>query len=217
MPYRHGNDTDKDLVYFAKGGNGEAFGELVRRHHRFCLGLATRILRDRADAEDEAQNAYWDAFQHLHQFRGEAEFAAWLARIVVNHCLMVLRARRRARFLHLDAAAPGSSRRRLDLPSWRLDPEGEAGNRQLREVLDKEIRGIPSLLREVVLLHDVQELPIGEVAGRLGISVAASKSRLLRARVELRQRILRHCGRSGRASLTIHRKQDSKLQVLARP
>ena len=198
MPYRHGNYTDQDLVYFAKEGNGQAFDELVRRHHPFCVGLASRILRDRADAEDEAQNAYWDAFQHLHQFRGEAKFAAWLARIVVNHCLMLLRARRRARFLHLDAPALGSSGYRLDLPSWRLDPEGEAGNRQLREVLDKEIRGIPSLLREVVLMHDVQELPIGEVAGRLGISVAASKSRLLRARVELRQRILRHCGRSWR-------------------
>ena len=178
MPYRHGSYTDKDLVYFAKGGDAQAFGELVRRHHRFCLGLATRILRDRADAEDEAQNAYWDAFQNLHQFRGEGEFAAWLGRIVANRCLVLLRARRGARFLHLDAAAPGSSRRRLDLPSWRLDPEGEAGNRQLREVLDKEIRGIPSLLREVVLMHYVQELPIGEVASQLGISVAASKSRL---------------------------------------
>jgi RNA polymerase sigma-70 factor (ECF subfamily) len=103
----------------------------------------------------------------------------------------------------LDAAPPGSSRRRLDLPSWRLDPEGEAGNRQLREVLDQEIRRIPSLLREAVLLSDVQELPIGEVASRLGISVSAAKSRLLRARVELCQRILRHCGRSGRASLTM--------------
>jgi RNA polymerase sigma-70 factor (ECF subfamily) len=133
----------------------------------------------------------------------EADFSAWLARIVSNHCLMLLRVRRRARFLHLDAAPPGSSRRRLDLPSWRLDPEGEAGNRQLREVLDQEIRRIPSLLREAVLLSDVQELPIGEVASRLGISVSAAKSRLLRARVELRQRILRHCGRSGRASLTM--------------
>jgi DNA-directed RNA polymerase specialized sigma24 family protein len=101
----------------------------------------------------------------------EADFSAWLARIVSNHCLMLLRVRRRARFLHLDAAPPGSSRRRLDLPSWRLDPEGEAGNRQLREVLDQEIRRIPSLLRETVLLSDVQELPIGEVASRLGISV----------------------------------------------
>ncbi|HYK61843.1 MAG TPA: sigma-70 family RNA polymerase sigma factor [Bryobacteraceae bacterium] len=198
-----GNYTDRDLVYFAKGGDGQAFGELVRRHHRFCVGLAARILRDRGDAEDETQNAYWSAFQHLNQFQGEAEFSAWLARIVVNHCLMLLRARRRARFLHLDATIPGSSRRRLDLPSWRLDPEGEAGNRQLREVLEQEIRRIPSLLREVVLLRDVQELPIGEVATRLGISVSAAKSRLLRARVELRQRILRHCGRSGRASLTM--------------
>jgi len=201
--YRHGNYTDQDLVYFAKSGQQQAFGELVRRHHRFCVGVATRILRDHGDAEDEAQNAYWSAFQSLHQFQGKAEFLAWLARIVVNHCRMRLRARHRTRFLHLDAAAPGSSQRRLDLPCWRLDPESEAGNRQLREVLNEEIRRIPSLLREVVLLRDVQELPIGEVANRLGISVGATKSRLLRARAELRQRILRHCGRSGRATLTM--------------
>ncbi|HEY7337471.1 MAG TPA: sigma-70 family RNA polymerase sigma factor [Bryobacteraceae bacterium] len=197
------NYTDRDLVFFAKEGDGHAFGELVKRHHRFCVGLASRILRDRGDAEDETQNAYWSAFQHLNQFQGEAEFSAWLARIVVNHCLMLLRAKRRARFLHLDAGVPGSTRGRIDLPSWRPDPEGEVGNRQLRQVLEKEIRRIPSLLRDVVLLRDVQELPISEVARRLGITVSAAKSRLLRARIELRQRILRHCGRSGRAGLTM--------------
>src|SRR5215469_10594157 len=124
-----GNYTDRDLVYFAKGGDGQAFGELVRRHHRFCVGLAARILRDRGDAEDETQNAYWSAFQHLHQFQGEAEFSAWLARIVVNHSLMLLRARRRARFLHLDAIVPGSSPRPLDLPPSRLGPKGEDDDR----------------------------------------------------------------------------------------
>ena len=76
------------------------------------------------------------------------------------------------------------------------------GSRQLREVLEREIQCIPALLRNVVLLRDVDELPIGEVASRLGITVSAVKSRLLRARIELRQRVLRHCGASGRMSLT---------------
>jgi RNA polymerase sigma-70 factor (ECF subfamily) len=77
------------------------------------------------------------------------------------------------------------------------------GSRQLREVLRREIQCIPALLRNVVLLRDVEELPIVEVADRLGISVSAAKSRLLRARLELRQRVLKHCGASGHLSLTV--------------
>jgi RNA polymerase sigma-70 factor, ECF subfamily len=194
--------TDADLVESARQGDERAFGELVKRHHHWCVGLASGILRDRGDAEDEAQNAYWNAFQHLNQYQGGAEFSTWLARIVVNQCLMFIRARRRARFLHLDAGIPGFPSGSIDLPSPRLDPEGEMGRRQLQEVLQREIRSIPALLRNVVLLRDVEELPIVEVADRLGISVSAAKSRLLRARIELRQRVLRHCGASGHGSLT---------------
>jgi len=196
-------NTDAALVQSAKQGDKQAFGELVRRHHHWCVGLASGILRDRGDAEDEAQNAYWNAFQHLDQYQGDAEFSTWLARIVVNQCLMFIRTRRRARFLHLDAGVPGFPSGSIDLPSWRLDPEGEMGSRQLREVLRREIRCIPALLRNVVLLRDVEELPIVEVADRLGISVSAAKSRLLRARLELRQRVLKHCGASGHLSLTV--------------
>ena len=196
-------NTDAALVQSAKQGDKQAFGELVRRHHHWCVGLASGILRDRGDAEDEAQNAYWNAFQHLNQYQGDAEFSTWLARIVVNQCLMFIRTRRRARFLHLDAGIPGFPSGSIDLPSWRLDPEGEMGSRQLREVLQREIQCIPALLRNVVMLSDVEELPIVEVADRLGISVSAAKSRLLRARLELRQRVLRHCGASGHLSLTV--------------
>lgn len=193
--------SDADLVESARLGDKQAFGELVERHHHWCVGLASGILRDRGDAEDEAQNAYWNAFQHLDQYQGDAEFSTWLARIVVNQCLMFIRTRRRARFLHLDAGIPGYTSGSIDLPSWRLDPEGEFSSRQLRDVLQREIRRIPALLRNVVLLRDVEELPIGEVADRLGISVSAAKSRLLRARIELRQRVLKHCGPSGHVSL----------------
>jgi RNA polymerase sigma-70 factor (ECF subfamily) len=195
-------NNDADLVESAKRGDQQAFGELVKRHHHWCVGLASGILRDRGDAEDEAQNAYWNAFQHLDQFQGDAEFSTWLARIVVNQCLMFVRARRRARFLRLDAGIAGHASASIDLPSWRPDPEGELGSREVREVLEREIRGIPALLRNVVLLRDVEELPIAEVADRLGITISAAKSRLLRARIELRQRVLRHCGTSGHLTLT---------------
>jgi len=193
--------SDIDLVGLARDGDKEAFGELVRRHHHRCVNLASCILQDRGDAEDEAQNAYWKAFEHLDQFQGDADFSIWLSRIVVNQCLMFMRARRRARFLYLDAGIPGYPGGSIELPSWRLDPEGEVGKRQVQEVLEREIRCIPALLRNVLLLRDVEELPIAEVADRLGITVSAAKSRLLRARLELRQRVLRHCGSSGHESL----------------
>ena len=79
----------------------------------------------------------------------------------------------------------------IELPSWRPDPEGEVGSRQVREVLNREIRCMPALLRNVLLLRDVEELPIAEVANRLGITVPAAKSRLLRARQELRSDCIR--------------------------
>jgi RNA polymerase sigma-70 factor, ECF subfamily len=190
-----------ELVSMARLGDKQAFGELIKRYHHRCVSLAGYMLRDRGDAEDEAQNAYWKAFQRLDQYQGDAEFSIWLSRIVVNQCLMFLRANRRARFLRIDAGIPGFPGGTIDLPSWRLDPEGELGNRQVHDVLNQEIRRIPPLLRNVVLLRDVEELPIAEVAERLGITVPAAKSRLLRARSELRQRVLRHCGRSGHAAL----------------
>jgi RNA polymerase sigma-70 factor, ECF subfamily len=193
--------ADTDLVELARRGDKHAFGELVKRHHNWCVGLASFILRDKGDAEDEAQNAYWKAFQHLDQFQGEAEFSTWLSRIVVNQCRMFMRGRRRMRLLHLDAGIPEYGGGSIDLPSKRLDPEGELGCHQVREVLANEVRRIPPLLRNVVMLRDVEGLPMAEVANRLGISVSAAKSRLLRARIELRTRVLRHCGPSGYAGL----------------
>jgi len=192
---------DVELVDLARKGNKQAFGELVKRHHHRCVSLAACILRDREEAEDEVQNACWKAFEHLDQFQGESDFSIWLSRIVVNQCLMFMRARRRVHFLHLDAGIPGYQSGSIDLPCCKLDPEGEVGRRQVGEVLEREIRRIPALLRNVVLLRDVAELPIAEVADRLGITVSAAKSRLLRARLELRQRVLRHCGPSGQGSL----------------
>jgi RNA polymerase sigma-70 factor (ECF subfamily) len=193
--------TDMELVQFARLGDKDAFGELVKRHHSWCVGLASFILRDKGDAEDEAQNAYWKAFQHLNQFHGDAEFSTWLSRIVVNQCRMFMRGRRRMRLLHLDAGIPEYGGGSIDLPSRNRDPEGELGTYEVREVLASEVRRIPPLLRNVLMLRDVEGLPMAEVADRLGISVPAAKSRLLRARIELRSRVLRHCGPSGYAGL----------------
>jgi RNA polymerase sigma-70 factor (ECF subfamily) len=203
--------SDIDLVDQAREGDKQAFGELIKRHHHRCVSLASCILQDRGEAEDEAQNAYWKAFEHLDQFQGDADFSIWLSRIVVNQCLMFMRAKRRTRFLYLDAGIAGFPGASIELPSWRPDPEGEVGSRQVKEVLNREIRCMPALLRNVLLLRDVEELPIAEVANRLGITIPAAKSRLLRARQELRQRLLRHCSLSGHVGLDAGNGKDRQI------
>jgi RNA polymerase sigma-70 factor (ECF subfamily) len=178
-----------------------AFAELIRRHQSSCMKLAVSILRDRADAEDEVQNALWKAYEHIEQFQQDSKFSTWLTRIVVNQCLMRLRQTRRARFFYLDETV-GEDALTLELPdAHQPSPEDTVAEQELGEVLDHEVKRIPPLLRNVFLLRDMQELPMPEVASRLGISVAAAKSRLLRARQELRSRLEKHQGTGGIATL----------------
>jgi RNA polymerase sigma-70 factor (ECF subfamily) len=193
--------TDDELVGMAQSGNDVAFAELVRRHRATCLKLSLSILRDRSDAEDEVQNALWKAFEHLGQFNRDAKFTTWLTRIVVNQCLMRLRQQKRARLLYIEDAVQSEEQITLDLRDESAGPEELLGQAEVAEVLEKEIRRIPPLLRDVFVLREVKELPMPEVADRLGITIAAAKSRLLRARNELRSRLAKHQGRLGAATL----------------
>jgi RNA polymerase sigma-70 factor, ECF subfamily len=192
---------DVELVDLAQEGNAQAFSELVSRYQSACYKQALSILRDKSDAEDEVQNALWKAFQHIGQFNKEAKFSTWLTRIVVNQCLMRLRQSRRAKFLYIDDTLVGEEVQTLELPDERESPERGVAQDELSKVLHQEISRIPPLLRTVFELRDVQELPMPEVANRLGISIAAAKSRLLRARLELRQRMQKHFGSMGAATL----------------
>jgi RNA polymerase sigma-70 factor (ECF subfamily) len=148
--------------------------------------------RNPGDAEDQAQKAILKAFQHLDQYHGEAEFSTWPARIVVNQCLMLFRSRRRTRFLYLDDASGTEKAARLQIPVEGTDPEREIAQQEITNVLRREIGGIPHLLRDVMVLRDVRELPMVDAADQLGITVSAAKSRLVRARAELRQQMSRH-------------------------
>ena len=189
--------TDGQLASLAKQGDRDAFGELIQRHRRRCANLATSILRHRGEAEEETQNACWKAFLHIDQFQGNAQFSTWLLRIVENQCLMLIRQRRLAHFVHLDDLDSGRGKGPIQLPAPHADPEGRLGRREVIQVLHSEILSIPPLLRKVLVMRDVEEMPVSDLAAVLGITVAAVKSRLLRARTELRRRMLRHCTRTG--------------------
>ena len=192
--------ADDTLVSLCQEGDQAAFDELMRRHQVSAMKVAVSIVRDRQDVEDEVQNAFWKAYEHINQFQRDAKFSTWLTRIVVNQCLMRLRQVRRARFAYIDDSE-GEDIAAADLKDVRPSPENLLGVTEVAAVLEAEIKRTPPLLRNVFLLRDVENKPMPEVAQKLGISVAAAKSRLLRARAELRNRMRRHYGDMGPATL----------------
>ena len=190
---------EEALIEAAKNGDADAFGQLVERHRKSCLKRATTMVRNRSDAEDEVQAAFWKAFQRLDQFRAEGSFAAWLGRIVENQCLMRIRESRNARFEYLDESSDANLR--IELVGQSANPEDQVGKEEVVQLLRREVSRIPPLLRHVMLLRDLDQMPMPDVAGRLGLSIPAAKSRLMRARTELRSRIMKHCGRKGAGTL----------------
>jgi RNA polymerase sigma-70 factor (ECF subfamily) len=180
--------------------DGISFEELTERHRDRCMKRALLILRNMDDAEDAVQSAFRKAFQHRDQFHGNGALAAWLGRIVENECLMRLRKQRSAHLVSLDSLTE-SSTVRIELVGTTTNPEDELGWKEVVSLLRKEIVRMPPLYRNVILLHDRERLPMPDVAERLGLTVPAAKSRLLRARRELRSRFVKHCGLKGPGTL----------------
>jgi RNA polymerase sigma-70 factor, ECF subfamily len=191
--------NEQALVAAARNGDAVAFGELIERHRKECLKRAMMMIRNRSDAEDEVQNAFCKAFQRLGQFRGEGPFAAWLGRILENQCLMRIREARNSRFVYLDEANEANVR--IELVGQTADPEEEVGTEEVIGLLRREVSRIPPLLRNAMLLRDLNQMPMPDVATKLHVSIPAAKSRLMRARLELRSRISKHCGKKGPGTL----------------
>jgi RNA polymerase sigma-70 factor (ECF subfamily) len=200
MQNNFSKETDIELLDAAQQGSLAALGELTARNYRRSFRVALSILRQREDAEEEVQNAFLKAFGHIGQFQRDSQFSTWLTRIVVNNCLMNLRKRKREKHGRAPVLESGESER-FELRDARDTAEEALGREQVRLLLGREIRRLPPMLRNVLILRDVEGLSMEEVAYRLGISVAAAKSRLLRARREARQRLTQHCGARGLASL----------------
>ena len=186
--------SDFELVERAHQGDTSAFGELIIRYYHRCAKLARFILGNRADGSDEVQNACWKAFEHFDQYQGTAAFGTWFSTIVINECRMVFRRNGNKKLVNLDGlCAPLDM---IPMPAIAEDPEHNLIRRDMTEVIHREIRQLPTIMRNVVLLRDVDGLSMPEVAARLGVTVPAAKSRLVRARLELRSRVSRHFGAS---------------------
>jgi RNA polymerase sigma-70 factor (ECF subfamily) len=204
------HQSDTQLVETTRRGDQSAFSELVRRYRHRCVSVGRTYLRNVADAEDQAQIALLKAYQHLDQYKGEAEFSTWLTQIVINQCLMLIRERRRAQLVSIDQDNSDLDRKPVQLPSPGPDPEREAVSRQLTEALKREINYVPPFLRKVLVLRDVQGLAMMDVANQLGTSISAAKSRLVRARAVLREQIVRQAARpAGRCGTQIRPSEES--------
>jgi len=189
--------TDEALVALAKMGDKTAFERLIERHYRFCLAKAYAYLRNHGDAEDESQNAFAKAWQYLHQFQGDGTFGGWISRIVSNECLMRIRERKGARMISVDERFESEGSFRLEVIDQRALPEDSAGDGEVSHMLNREIARVPALLREALIMRDLRQCSMHEIAAHLGISVPAAKSRLMRARQTLRVRLTKHYGDRG--------------------
>jgi RNA polymerase sigma-70 factor (ECF subfamily) len=178
------------LVQAAKRGDDSAFEELVRRYDRNVFRIAQHITQNREDAEDVVQEAFLKAYGNLAQFQEQSKFYTWLVRIAVNEALMKLRRRKPERTVSLDEdiKTEDDSLPR-EIADWSPNPEQQYTQSELREILSKTIQGLPPGFRTVFVLRDVEGLSTEETAAALELSVPAVKSRLLRARLQLRERL----------------------------
>ena len=184
---------EMQLVQAAKKGDVGAFEDLVRRYDRNVFRIAQHITQNREDAEDVVQDAFLKAYSNLPQFQEQSKFYTWLVRIAVNEALMKLRRRRPERMVSLDEEVKTEEDSMpREVADWSPNPEQLYSQSELGDILRKTIQGLPAGFRTVFVLRDVEGLSTEETAEALDLSVPAVKSRLLRARLQLRERLNRY-------------------------
>jgi RNA polymerase sigma-70 factor, ECF subfamily len=186
------------LVDRSRAGDASAFSELVELYERKIYRLAKHITQNDEDAEDVLQESFMKAYTHLDSFQGDSKFYTWLVRIAVNEALMKLRKRKTDRTVSLDEPQDtGEDLVAREIAVWDDDPEKKYSREELADILDKAVQSLKPSFRTVFVLRDIEELSTEDTAETLGISVPAVKSRLLRARLQLRERLTRYFRRKG--------------------
>jgi len=191
-------DDEAAIVAQARTGDAKAFNELLQRYERKIFRLALHITQNREDAEDVLQETFLKAYQHLDQFQGQSKFYTWIVRIAVNQALMKLRKRKSDRSVSLDDTIDtGEDTVAREIAAWDENPEQQYGREELNQILTSAVDGLTPIYRAVFVLRDVDGLSTEETAEALELSVPAVKSRLLRARLQLRDKLTRYFKRKG--------------------
>jgi RNA polymerase sigma-70 factor, ECF subfamily len=188
-PEQSRDTREPELILAVQQGQHELFYELVRPYEKRIYAAALAILHNEQDAEDVSQEAMLKAFSNLRQFRAEARFSTWLIQITVNEALMRRRRGRTVVMEGIDDHRPsdeGSDYAPRDFADWREIPSEALERKEVRQKLAQALASLDRKYREVFVLRDMEQLNIQETAEALGISVASVKTRLLRARLMLR-------------------------------
>ena len=190
--------SEKQLIAAAKSGRRGSFGELCERHMKQVSCVTRRIIRNREDAEDAAQECFLNAFVHLKDFDGRSRFATWLTRIAINAALMKLRENRAVREVPMDEPNPSFEPvAQREFRDDALDPEESCSLRERRRIVKSAISALRPRARNVVELFHLQEHSIRETAQILGISTGAVKARMFHAKIALhRMPLLQSVGSS---------------------
>jgi RNA polymerase sigma-70 factor (ECF subfamily) len=191
-------DDEAAVVAQARLGNANAFNELLRRYERKIFRLALHITQNREDAEDVLQESFLKAYEHLDQFQGQSKFYTWIVRIAVNQALMKLRKRKSDRSVSLDDTVDtGEDNIVREVAAWEENPEQKYSREELNRILTSAVDALTPIYRAVFVLRDIDGLSTEEAAEALDLSVPAVKSRLLRARLQLREKLTRYFKRKG--------------------
>jgi RNA polymerase sigma-70 factor (ECF subfamily) len=188
----HQELTDAELVRLAQDGDNRAFDELVKRYENKVYRLAFKILRHEDDAGEALQDAFMSAYKGLKNFKSDSTFSTWLYRVATNAALMKYRKRRDGHISLEQSQNYDEDADRLEIPDWSALPDEDLLTGELDDILAEGLSRLPDELREVFVMRDIEEQSNSEVAERLQLTVPAVKSRLHRARLQLRDRLNRY-------------------------
>ena len=177
--------TERELLTKAARGNRDAFGELVRRYEKKVLALSNRLCGNPEDGADAAQEAFVSAWQGLPNFRGDANFSTWLYRLTCNASMDLLR-RRQRRDAH-SGPSLNAEEARVEIPDPAPSPQDAAERRELREEIQDALRQLSPEHRQVLILREIHQLSYEEIGATLSLDSGTVKSRIHRARENLRK------------------------------
>ena len=193
-----GIEDESAILALARQGDAGAFSGLMRKYEGKIFRLAQHITQNREDAEDVLQETFLKAYEHLDQFQGNSKFYTWVVRIAVNQALMKLRKRKTDKTVSMDEGIDtGEDVVVREIAAWDENPEQQFSREQLGEILDNAVQSLAPPYRTVFILRDIDELSTEETAEALELSIPAVKSRLLRARLQLREKLTRFFKRKG--------------------
>lgn len=179
--------SDTELISFAKSGNRKAMAAIVSRYENRVYRLAIKMVKNEPDAEDVLQETFITVMRKLDSFKGDSAFGTWLFRVATNQALMLLRKRGRLQERTSEMDAEDSPELPASTLDWSLNPSASLLHRETVDEMDTAIGRLPESLRAVFLLRDVEGLSANETSEILGITIPAIKSRLHRARLQLRE------------------------------